>query len=155
LEFLEEVKKIESTRNGLYLIPQWAQHNRDSSNAFEIIEYALELGIKTTELTIDARHLRELAEAPPLVKEPEQIQDFRTFDTQIATIWRLGPTQDYVHLQLLLGAAESAYDRSATAQRLVDAYLTISDLPDISVGTTCLARLIELLPLPAQFELCA
>jgi len=155
LEFLEEVKKIESTRNGLYLIRQWAQNNRDSSNAFEIIEYALELGIKTTELTIDARHLRELAEAPPLVKEPEQIQDFRTFDKKIATIWRLGPTQDYVHLQLLLGAAESAYDRSATAQRLVDAYLTISDLPDISVGTTCLARLIELLPLPAQFELCA
>jgi hypothetical protein len=148
LEFLEEVKKVESIKDRLFLIRQWALHNRDSANAFEIIEYALELGIKTTELTIDARHLRELAQALPLVKKPEQTKALvRTFDTQRATIWRLGPTQDYVHLQLLLGAAESGYDKSAATDRLVDAYLTISDLADVSVKTTCLARLIDNLSL--------
>lgn len=148
LEFLQEVKRVEPVKNRLSLIRQWAQHNRDASNAFEIIEYALELGIKTTELTIDARHLRELAQALPLVKKPEQIQALiRTFDTQKATIWRLGPTQDYVHLQLLLGAAESRYDKSAASHRLVDTYLTIADLSDVSVKTTCLARLIDNLSL--------
>ncbi len=147
-EFLEEVKKVELIKDRLFLIRQWAVHNRDARSAFQMLQYALDLGIRTTELTVDARHMRELAQALSLVGDVGQAQSLiRTFDTQKATIFRLGPSLDYVHLQLLLAATESRYDKASASQRLVDTYLSTFDLTDLSVATTCLALIIDNLTL--------
>ena len=109
------------------------------------MKYALDLGIRTTELTIDARHLRELAHALHLVHDPDELAPLiRTFDSQKATIERLGPSTDYVHLQLLLCGAEWKYDSMAASHRLVDAYLWISAVKDVATKTACLARLLDL-----------
>jgi hypothetical protein len=143
-KFLEEVEKIESVKDRLFLIRQWASTVRETDKAFEILQYALDLGIKTTELTVDALHLRELAQALSIVQDQREIQSLiRIFDTQKATIFRLGPTLEYIHLQLLLAAAESKYDKRLTAHRVVDTYLTTVEVRDLAAKTTCLARMID------------
>src|SRR5208282_2217310 len=99
--------------------------------------------IRTTGYTPHATDLRELSTPLPFVADPEQAKQLvGVFDTLKATTEKLGPTEDYVRLQLRLTQTEARHDNKAANTRLLEAYFYINDIKDLEIKTACTARLI-------------
>ena len=78
---------------------------REREDALDVVEYALRLAIRTTEYAPNARVLRELATPLAYASEGQRLRKLvGSFDSQKDAIEQLGPTEDYVRLQLLLAA---------------------------------------------------
>ena len=64
-----------------------------------------------------------------------------SFDSQKGIIEHIGPTGEFVRLQLLLARTEGKYNFDSARNRLIEIYLYICDLKDLAIKTECLARL--------------
>ncbi|TAK28330.1 MAG: hypothetical protein EPO21_22970 [Chloroflexota bacterium] len=62
------------------------------------------------------------------------------FDSQSAAVEKLGPTEDFVRLQLLLAEAETRYDPEAAVNRVIGTFLYVDHLEDLDIKVSCLAR---------------
>ncbi len=145
-EVIAEAEKLDKAGNRLYLLRQWAVENRQRDDAAEVVAHALKLAIATTAYAPNARDLRELAMPLPFVADEATARTLvATFDGQRGAVERLGPTEEYVRLLLLLAQAEQAYDLEAARKRLVDVYLLISELDDLLTRANCLAWLVATL----------
>jgi hypothetical protein len=141
-DVIAELDRVKNPRRKLALLRQWALHARNQPDTAAIIEHALTLGIKTTEYSPNATHLRELATPLPQINDSVAVfKLIASFDTQRATIETLGPTEDYVRLQLTLAEAESRFDQDACSRRLEECYLYISYIGDLAVKTASEAAL--------------
>jgi hypothetical protein len=143
-EVIAEVEKLESTTDRLYILRKWAMNNRERSDAADVVDYALKLAIKTTPFTFNASVLRELAAPLPFILDENNARHLvGTFDSQQGTIETLGPTEDFIRLQLLLARAESRYDSDAARNRVGDVYLKVSYIDELDLKAVCLARLVS------------
>lgn len=125
-QMIAEVEKLENISDRLYMLRQWAKSNPRREDAYEVIEYGMMLAIRTTTYSTNARVLREMASPLPFVKEMEKAKELvGILDSQKGAIEHLGPTEDFVRLQLILAKTESKYDNSACANRLIEVYLYI------------------------------
>ena len=146
-DVLRETGKLERAKDQLFLLRMWAENTRHTSRAGDVIDFALKLAVKTTEYVPIATDLRQLATPLPSVQDISQRRGLvGTFDTQKATAQELGPTDDFVRLQLFLLHAESTYDPEAATRRLLEAYYFVADIANLEVKATCLARLVAALP---------
>lgn len=145
-EVILEIEKFSNVSDQLYMLRQWAKTNPEREDTLKVVDYGLKLAIKTTEYLPNARILRELATPLPSGSDIEKVQELvKTFDGLRGTIEHLGPTEEYVRLQLTLAEAESLFDFISAGNRLVDSYLYIASLNDLSIKTTCMARLVSVL----------
>lgn len=143
-ELISEVEKIEGAGQQLFLLRQWTSTNRTRNDCFEVVNYALNLTIKTTEYSPNGKILRELAMPLPYIKEINKAQLLvGRFDTLKDTIIEKGPTEEYVRLQLLLAETENQYSFQGTEDRLIELYFFISDISDLITRATCIAWLIS------------
>lgn len=154
-EVLKEVAKLERPKDQLLLLRIWANHTNKPAESGDIIEHALEVGIRTVEYAPVATDLRQLARPLPFLRDLEQIRRLvGIFDSQRATVEKLGPTEDYVRLQLKLAHAESRFDGEAASRRLLEVYYFIGEIKDLEVSAACTSRLLCAIPkLDANFKL--
>ncbi len=146
-EVLREIAKLEDSKDQLFLLRVWADHTKQPERAGDIIEYALRLAVKTADYTPVATDLRQLARPLPLLGDTEQMRRLvGILDTQKATAEKLGPTEDYVRLQLRLTDAEARYDPESATRRLLETYYYIAEIRDLEVSTACTARLVSSIP---------
>ena len=125
-EVIAEVEKMKTTEDRLYLLRQWSIESRERSDAADVVEYALDLAIKTAAYAPNARVLRELAAPLPFMKDKERARRLvGIFDGQKNTVEHIGPTEDYIRLQLLLARTERKYDTAACSNRIDEVYLYI------------------------------
>src|SRR5260370_25865035 len=146
-EVIAEVATFDATER-LNLLRLWARANRTRKDAIEVVDTALKLMIQTTDYSPNARVLRELA--APLPHAPDTIrvkQLVGIFDSQKDVIEDLGPTDDYVRLQLLLARTESNYgdDFETARNRFIETYFYILEIDDLALKTQGIARLADLL----------
>jgi len=142
-QVIAEVERLESTGDRLILLRQWAMDNRERADTAEVVDYALKLAIGTTEYAPNARVLRELATPLSFMSDnPQTRQIVGIFDSQKDAVEHLGPTEDYVSLQLLLAQTESRYDFEVARNRVTEVYLYVADIDDLSTKSTCMARLL-------------
>jgi hypothetical protein len=145
-EILAEARKLTNQKDQIFLLRQWAALSPDHSGAASVVKYALVLAIKTTEYTPNATHCRELATPIPHIPDTDTVAELiGVFDAQKVNTERLGPTEDYVWLQLTLAEAEHRLSLPHMAERVVETYIYVSDIPDLVVKTACLARLLSTL----------
>lgn len=139
---ISEVEKLDAVGDRLFLLRLWTMKNREREDAVKVVDYALNVLIKTTEYPPSARDYREIASPLPHIQEKGKAQELvGRFDGQIETVEHLGPTEDYVRLQMLLAETEIKYNLDAARNRLIDVYFFIDELDDLAVKTECLARL--------------
>jgi hypothetical protein len=125
-EIISQAEKLINPIDRIYLLRQWALHTTDYELAPEVVEYAFKLAIRTAEYTPSATHVRELATPLPFISRIIPLQRIiGLIDSQKVRTEELGPTQDYVRLQVVLAEAESKFNCAAAGSRLVDAYLNI------------------------------
>ncbi len=143
---LDQVNTMESVPYRINLLRVWCVLHKSSSDALAVVKHALQLVMQTTEFTPSASVLLDIAR--PLPELPDSIERtsvISEFDAQSGIADRLGPTEDYVRLQLLLADASSRCDTRAGADRLADLYNYIEKIQDLTTRCACLAHFASLL----------
>ncbi|WP_433970337.1 ATP-binding protein [Tunturiibacter gelidiferens] len=147
-EVIRRVSQLGKPKEQIFLLRQWSLHARTNKDVAKVASYALDLAIRTTEYTPTATDFRELSEVFRRIEDQEDASELiQRLDAQRAAIESVGPTNDFIYLQLLLAMGDSLGDEDAAANRLIDIYGTIAQLRDLAVKTACLARFIDMLPL--------
>jgi hypothetical protein len=140
-EVISEISSIEKTADKLMLARIWLQENRKKTDAEELLSHAISLLIKTTDYSPNAAVYRDLAFPLPFIaSEKNRKAMILTFENQARTVEPLGPTEDYVELMLLLAEAENEIDKDLARNRLIETYLYISQLTDLSTKAACVAK---------------
>ena len=147
-DVIAEVEKFESAADRLYVLRKWALEHSDREDAAGVTEYGLRTLVGATTYAPNIRVLRELS--TPLIhsrdrKSAESLVE--SFDGQRATVDVQGPTEEVVRLNLNLSVAQSFYDMEGCVNRLVEVYLLVDELKDLSTKASCLARIISTLQL--------
>ena len=139
---IKEVEKAEA-RNRLFFLRQWVTKNRRAADAWEVVEYALDLLVRSTTETPTIRDLRELARALPHLDDEERLRRLvGRFDGQKGLAEALSASVDYVRLELLLAESEMRYDLDAASKRLLDVYWYVGAVKDLVTRSECLAWML-------------
>jgi len=123
----------------------WCRENAKQDDAIEVVEAALEEIIRSTEYSPNARVFREIAKPLLYVKNTYSLMAVVSrLSSQLGTAVRLGPTIEYVRFGATLACAEGRYDEEAASSRLVELYLFIAELEDVTTKASCLTYLLAL-----------
>jgi len=154
-DMLARVKKIVSVDAQISLLRYWCVLNSSHVGADSVAQEAIRLALATPETRLDASLLADLSRAivggPTIERKKELIG---MLDGVRGTAERLGPSVDYVRLQLSLALAEAEFDAAASEGRLMEAFdysARIGDVP--SRGEAYAAFLGALKRLPASVTL--
>ena len=141
-EVIVHVDKLE-IKNRLFFLRHWTIANQEREDAAEVVDYSLDLLIKNTPYTPKTRDLREIATPLPSVSDKHKARQLvGRFDSQKGSIEKLGTTEDYVRLQLLLAQTESKYDFTSAHNRILEIYWYINELTDLAIKTDCMAWMV-------------
>lgn len=139
-ELIFEIEKLETTNEKLFVIRQWIRNNRERTDAITISEYGINLAITTTPFVLNATILRDLALPLPYTKNFHLLQSLISqFDAQRGFVETVGPTENYVRLQLLLARAEDILDFNVCKNRINDVFIYITYIQDLDIKTICWA----------------
>ena len=145
-EVISEAESLKTASDKLYILRNWATEHSSRMDAADVAEYGLTVAVEATDYAPNPRVFRELSTPLAHVNSPTRAQSLvRAFDGQRMTVEEQGPTEEVVRLLLNLAAAESTYDMKACSNRLVEVYLRVDDLPDLSTKASCLAWLLSAL----------
>lgn len=146
-DIISEVEKYQRKKDRINLLGRWASRNKERSDAGKVVEFAYNLIIKMSpDEYVPARDYRRIAAPLPYITDTSLAMKLvGLFDGQLGLIERLGPTEDYVKLQLLLAQTICKYDFGAAKNRIIDIYLYIGEISDLTIKATCLAQFISIL----------
>lgn len=126
------VRQIENADAQISLLRYWCVLNSSQAGADEVAKDAIRLSLATPGRRLDASLLsdlsRAIAGAPTIQRKKELIG---MLDGVRGTAERLGPSVDYVRLQLSLAVAEASIDFSASEGRLMEISDYISRIGDL------------------------
>lgn len=143
---IAEAAKISSTSDRIFLLKQWAVVNYRSQDAYDVVNFALSEIFRSTEYAPNAQDFRELATPLPFISDLDKVQSLiNDIDSQKGNIERIGPTEDYVRMELLIARAAVKISPEAAELRLVDMYIYSSYIEDIVMKSTCLANIYNTL----------
>jgi len=141
-EVIAMIDQWENPADRIYVMRIWAITNRHRADAAQVVQHALDTIVKTTEFAPNAKIYRELAMPLPRVPDADTAKALvARFDGVKALIEPVGPTEEFIRLQLLLAATEHRYAPGSAMNRFTDIFYSISYLKDLSTKTACLARL--------------
>jgi len=144
---IEEVDKLEKSGEKLFVLKKMVDEIPNLEDSFELIEYALKLAITSTQYSPNAGLYRSLSQAIPKITSKEKRDVLIGYiDSQKQAIKDIGPTDEFVRLQLILAEAESILSLDMARDRLINLYLDdISEISDAVTKAACLAWFVATL----------
>jgi hypothetical protein len=140
---IAEIETLELAQTKLNVLRAWCRINAMQVEADVVAEHALQLAIRTTANTLDASLLADLSLPLPFAPSETRRRDLiKSFDGLRGTAERLGPSIDYVRLQLSLASAEFVFDQVASEGRLMELVNYSAKVPDLSSRGEAFARLL-------------
>lgn len=137
---LTRIKGLASPKDQIYLLRQWAESHSRAADGRPLIEYALDMIVKTTEYTPNASVLRRLAEPLPFLEKNYAVSVLVSrFSDQVKLLHSKGFTEDYVRLQLTLSLTEASYAESQFKSRLENLFFYVMEIEDLSIRLSCIA----------------
>ncbi|MDI6814032.1 MAG: hypothetical protein QMD10_10905, partial [Desulfitobacteriaceae bacterium] len=110
------------------------------------IQYTLDLLVRAGGYAPNATVLWEIASPLPGIEDPYLARELvARFDSQKAVVEKLGPTEDYIRLILSLASTEAIDDLEAACNRLVELWMTVSDIEELQTKAVCAAHLVATL----------
>jgi AAA ATPase domain len=142
-EAITEARRLDQTADQLYVLRHWMITNASREDAIVVLEEALQLALNATGYSVNAQVYRELATCLPYAKDQHAIQYYLGhFDAQRSALELLGPSEEYIRLQLILARARWSFDQHACRERYKDVYNAIDRITDPASRASCLARLV-------------
>lgn len=149
------VKEIESTDAQISLLRYWCVLNSSEVGADSVAQEAIRIALSAPSSRLDASLLADLSRAVaggPTVERKKEL--IGMLDGVRGTAERLGPSVDYVRLQLFLALAEAEFDTSASEGRLKETFEYIARIGDMpSRGEAYAAFLGTIRKLPSSMSL--
>ncbi len=126
---------------------RWARHNYSRSGASAVTVFGLGELLGASDLTPQAGEICSLCAPLAFTRDdPSFDEAVRLVDGMRATLERLGPSADFVRLQLLLASGLLLQGRPEPAcDRAIDAYLFSLNVDEASTRCECLGHLVAFL----------
>ncbi|WP_342541949.1 ATP-binding protein [Paenisporosarcina sp. FSL H8-0542] len=142
-EILSKVELINDVSAKLFYLENWCYKNKDNSEAFKIVEYALNIMIENNQYTPTQMHLRNFAEALEKTKESSVAQKLiEKIDNLSATIIK-NPIDEYASVELALAKIEKKWSKDAALERYFKVYFLLEDVYDNDSKCLILVRLLD------------
>jgi|GEM_PF-3904982 len=153
-EFLQFSESI-SEEYKLYVYKRWLEKHKRDKNAWIIVDKALDLIVKGGENSPKIRDLREISVILPHVQDQAQLEKLLVrIQTQKNLLKLHGTSEESVRLEMLLLLGKNTFDSEQVKLDLIDLYISVNDIEDISVRATCLAWMLNYLKrFPNSLEL--
>lgn len=140
---ISELGRLERAGDKALLLRHWCVRHAQRDDALEAVQYGLDMALGSTAYSANAAYYRDLARPLQAASDIELASKLvRLFDGQDPILRTIGPTEDYVQLQLLLAAADHKRSREIAAARLVSLFDTIQGVSDGAAKATSLAHFI-------------
>ena len=138
---ITEIDKLEKTGEKLFFIKTYIDGLTSFEYSFDLVEYALKLAITSTDYSPNAGLYRILSKAIKGISSSDKRESLIGYiDGQNKSIKSIGPTNEYIRMQLNLAEAESLSDIEKSKQRIINVYLDdVEELSNIIIKTSCLA----------------
>jgi hypothetical protein len=147
ISVLNQVAELENPADQLFLLKTWTTARSDSKDAAPVVRAALDLLVKTTEYRPSIADLRRIATPLPALESTADLLEFvERLSGFAVALEPLGPTDEYVRLQMLLARAEMRIDVAKSRQRALETYFYVAPLTDLTTRVTALAWLARALP---------
>lgn len=141
--FISSLRKEEA---GIALIfaKRWLQGNRGNSESYKVVDTALDLLLADNSTTPQIHDLRELADALPSIKDEVQadLLTNRIF-TQFRALGHHGISAESVRLRMQVFCVKYRKASKDTELDLIELFVEIQGLPDISARATCWAWMLH------------
>ncbi len=126
----------------------WCLLNGSTPGADLVAAHALRLSLATPTITLDADLLADIASALPGAVEIERRKSLiAELDGLRGTAERLGPSVDYVKLQLTIALAEADFDGQAAEGRLIELLDYVARIGDLPAKGEAYARFLSAIKL--------
>lgn len=141
-DVIAETRAMDSDADKLYLLRHWMVANRERADASLALEEGLKLALQATTYTATARDYRQLASCLPFLDDAsERSKLLKLISAQEEVLRQVGPAEDFIRLQLLLGRALAQSTRSDGLERFYAAYNDLDTVEDSVVRLAGLARM--------------
>jgi hypothetical protein len=129
-DIIETSDKLDQSRQLSYLA-YWLSEHKSDDGAVDVIEHGLKIMIGNSAHVPRMREFRGLAVALPFCSDIARVENLvKRFDSQRGLISDVAISLDTVGLQMALAHAETRYDHSAAASRVLDCYIELGDTND-------------------------
>ena len=116
--------------------------NRERPDAKDILDHGIRLALQATGYTANAKVFRELAVCLPYLSDIQPVSYYTDIiDGQRGELERIGPSEDFIRLQLMMARAEWKHDRTIARAPFVETYYAIGRITDLGAKTAATARL--------------
>lgn len=145
---LERSRQVTDPINRVSVLRMWLEMNRQRPDAIRVATFALDLAVKTREYAPTVPVLRQFASALPYTMEREPAAEvIGRIDALLSSLPHRSPSIEYTRIQLLLARAQAKFGFDGARLRVVELYLFVGQLSDLSVKAECMARLYAWLPI--------
>lgn len=156
-EFVQEIGKIESVDDRMFLVQQWLALNDTAEDVSEVIEYALTTAVTSPDFDLNASVLARLSEPLPTISDTERIEAILgLLESVAARVRDRGPTEEYVRVQVRMAETEWRFQPEAAKDRLLNvAMYDVAEVEDLGVrfaSSALLLAALRRLQRNAEFE---
>ncbi len=146
---------IHNPESRVSVLRYWCLLNGSTLDADLVASHALALALGTPSMTLDADLLADISSALPGAPDPARKKDLiATLDGLRGTAERLGPSVDYVRLQLAIALSEAEFDGEAAEGRLIELLDYVGKIGDLPAKGESYARFLGTLKLfPPRLKL--
>ncbi|MBV8859772.1 MAG: ATP-binding protein [Acidobacteria bacterium] len=144
-EVLLEVEKIKDTSGKVLLLRTWCNSNRGNTQAFQVVEKALEIITVDPSYAAPIRSLRQFAEPLKACSSSEAVRLIERLDL-LKSSSITEPFEELTRLELVLAACEENYSSGLGIERFLKTYFSFDDVTDLDVRCACLVRVLISLP---------
>lgn len=142
---IAELNNMPSPQQRLYLLRYWIPEHVEIKGIGEIVKYAVNLVISLSNTEVPRASLvKDFCSALTNMSKEDVEQVMMMIDSVKETV--LAPSEDYVNLELLVIKALFPYDDNKAGERLMNLYLYVSSLTNVSTSINCKAIILS------QFE---
>jgi hypothetical protein len=142
-EVCARVDDIENPDAKIQVLRHWCVLNGDRLDADLVAHHGLTTALRTTSATLDASLLADLSTALSGSGDSDRKKSLiAALDGVRGTAERLGPSVDYVRLQLSLAGAEYTFDRGGAEGRLMELIDYVARISDVSSRGEAYAHLL-------------
>lgn len=145
-EVFEKIKLINDISAKLFYLQNWCEKNKDNSDSYKVVEYALNIMTESNDYTPTLRHLRQFTEplihctnldiAKKLISKIENLK---------STIIKK-PIEEYARLELVFAKIEKKWSSEMSTDRYYNLYISLDEVDDYDGKCLILVHLLQSYP---------
>lgn len=137
---------IQHPESRVSVLRYWCLLNGSTPGADLVASHVLQLAVATPSITMDADLLADISAALSGAPDESRKRDLiAALDGLRGTAERLGPSVDYVRLQLAIALSEAEFDRPAAEGRLIELLNYVAKIGDLPAKGEAYARFLSTL----------